>query len=212
MQRVHLAVKRVERSHYPSLSRRVPCHSVRPAKHVSVSDDADRSIGAHGEDFVAADINHTHLAHDDAGVGHVDRPVRADSDIVEQHRAARLEVDLAERSASESIEGAQHVDVSYPQCVAMDGESFWRVEVNAILAADSEQLSCSQIARVQLDDVTVVVLLRTGAVHDGDEVQVLTRRVAHRFGPIESLYDADSMRRSGYRIYGIMAVDLCVAQ
>src|SRR5438067_5172122 len=194
MQRVHLAVKRVERNHNPSLSRRVPCHSVWPPKHVAMSDDADRSVGADSEDFVAADVDHTHLAHYDAGVGHVDRPVGTDSDVVEQHRAARLEVDLAERPASESIEGAHHIDVSYPQCVAMDGESFWRVEVNAILAADGEKLSRPQIARVQLNDVTVVVLLRTGAVHDGDEVQVLTRRIADRFRPVGSVYDADLKR------------------
>src|SRR3954447_8184990 len=87
----------------------------------------------------------------------------------------------------------------------MDGQTLGRVEVNTVLAADCEKLSCSQVSRVQLDDVTVVVFLGAGPVHHRNEVHVLTRGVPHGFRPAESLYDTDFARSVFYGIGRIMA-------
>src|SRR4051812_359794 len=159
-----------------------------------MGDNRNGPARANCKDLVPSDVDHAHLAHDDASVGDIDRSVGADGDVVQQHGTLRLEIDLAERLTAKSVEGADNVDVGCPQRVTMDREPLRGIECHAVLTSDGEQFSSAQAVTSELDDVAVVVVPRARSVHDRDEVHILTGRVADRFRTVEALNYADAMR------------------
>src|SRR5215212_10244717 len=99
MQRVHLTVPGIKRHDDPALSLWVPCNSIGPAQDVPVCYYVDGSVRTDGKYFVAPFVDHSDFAHQDARIGDIDSAIRANSDVVEQHRAPWLQIDLAKWKA-----------------------------------------------------------------------------------------------------------------
>jgi hypothetical protein len=127
------------------------------------------------------------------GVGHVERAVLREGDVVEQERAERPQVHGRERIAGAPIEAPDRVDVRHPESIAHECHAARRVQADAVPPALDEPQRVQPAVGGEPADEAVAVLHRTdmdvadepdplrripaGALRDGEPAH---RRQSHR--------------------------------